>query len=145
MVDLAPILNRIMPSIRETVDSLKSDTIRWTTDPDGVRDDELDPDTLVLTPAGRVVIYNGPCSIAARNPSGQTTQSRVDEGGHDQWFGRLTVKLPLSDLDIPPGSEGEILASRNPWLVGRVVVCIGGTGATLKASSAFEVELRQGG
>lgn len=140
-LDLIPILEAVRP----IVDGLRVDRIRWTVAPDGVRDDVLDLSTLELTPAGRVVVWEGPCSIVARNPGGQTTQAHIAEGGHDEWAGRYTVKQPLSAVDIPPAAEGEMLASRDPWLVGKTLICIGPTGKTYGLSRAIEAELRQGG
>lgn len=140
-LDLIPILEAVRP----IVDGLRVDRIRWTVAPDGVRDDVLDLSTLELTAAGRVVVWEGPCSIVARNPGGQTTQAHIAEGGHDEWAGRYTVKQPLSAVDIPPAAEGEMLASRDPWLVGKTLICIGPTGKTYGLSRAIEAELRQGG
>lgn len=140
-LDLIGILRGVQP----IVDGLKIDRIRWTVAPDGVQDDTLDPSTLVLTPVGRIVVWEGPCTVLARNPGGQTTETHLAEGGHDEWSGRYTVKHPLSATDIPPAAEGEMLASRDPWLVGKTLICIGPTGKTYGLSRAIEAELRQGG
>lgn len=127
------------------VEDLMTDACVITVDPGGVDDDVLDPVTLELTPAGQVVLYSGPCGVSARNPSGQTTQQQRDEGGHDEWAGRYTLKTPRTALDIPPGADVEITASRDPWLVGKMFRTIAPTGGTFKLSRRTEIELRQDG
>lgn len=127
------------------VEDLMVDTCRFTVDPAGVRDDVLDPVTLTLTPAGGVVEYEGPCKLSARAPAGQTTQTRVDEGGHDEWAGRFRLGLPLTAPVPPPAAVVEIVTSRDPWLVGQSLTVIGAVGGTYKLSRWVEVEVRQRG
>lgn len=127
------------------VEGLMVDRCTFAIDPDGVRDDTLNPTTLALIPSAVPTEYDGPCKLSARAPAGQTTQTRIDEGGHDEWAGRFRLGLPLTAPVPPPATEVLIEASRDPWLVGKTLVVIGAIGGTYKLSRWVEVELRQGG
>lgn len=136
-------LTAVLANAQTVVEDLMTDTCLITVAPDGVRDDTLDPATLELTPTGRPKVYQGACKLNARNPSGQTSQIAVSDGGEDQWAGRYTLAVPLTALEVPPGSDVEILASRDPWLVGKTLRVIAATGGTFKLSRRIECELRE--
>lgn len=128
---------------RAKLEELMTDTCTVTVAPDSVRGDDLDPDTLVLTPEGRVIVYDGPCLVSARNPSGQTSQTLNSDGGLETWAGRYTLKTPFAEDDFPPGAVVELTASQDAWLLGKTFTVIASMGGTYKASRRTEIELRE--
>ncbi len=141
MVDVAAALD----AVQVEVESLMVDACTITRDVDGVRDDTLDPATLELIPPNpdTTTVYSGPCGIAARNPSGQSTQSLTADGGDREWAARYTLKTPLAGPVPQPGDSVLITASRDPGMVGVVFRVIGPTVGTFRLSRRSEVELRQ--
>src|SRR5262245_61468413 len=109
---------------RAKLAELMTDLCTVTVAPDGIRLDELDPDTAALTPQGRVEVYYGRCLVSARTPSGQTTQTVNTDGGFETQAGRYTLKTPLTGDDFPPGAVVAVTASQDPWLVGKVFTVV---------------------
>ena len=142
MVDVAAPLE----FARLQVESLMTDSCRITRPIDGVRDDTLNPATLQLEPPDpdATLVYEGPCGISARNPSGQSTQSLTEDAGDREWAARYTLKTPVS-ADVPePGDMVTITACvRDPHLVEQVFRVIAPTFGTMRTARRTEVELRQ--
>lgn len=142
MVDIRASLE----AARVQIESLMTDACRITRPIDGVRDDVLDPTTLQLVPPTPdvTVVYEGPCGISARNPSGQSTQMLTEDAGDREWAARYTLKTPVSATVPQPGDMVTIIGSaRDPQMIGWEFRVVASTGGTFKLSRKTEVELRQ--
>ncbi len=131
---------------RIQVESLMTDACRITRQIDGGRDDTLDPDTLQLEPPtpNTVLVYEGPCKLSARNPSGQSTQGLVQDAGDREWAARYTLGTPVSAEPSQPGDDVEMTACvRDPHVVGLLFRSVGATYGSFRTSRKTEIELRQ--
>lgn len=126
------------------VEELMTDQCLITRDTEGAVDDIVDPTTLALTPAAGtpITIWAGKCGIAARNPSGQSTQGLNDEGQAQSWAARYTLKTPRESPLPAPGDVVTVTASRDSGMVGQVFRVIGPTFGSFRVSRRTEIELR---
>jgi Family of unknown function (DUF6093) len=121
-----------------------ADTCRITRDTGSTDDDTLHGATLALVPptGDTVAVYEGPCVLVARGPSGRTNYGLATEGGVPEWAGLYTLKLPLSAPMPAGGDTVAMLTSQDPGSVGLILRIRGPVVGTFKVTRQVECELR---
>lgn len=118
---------------------LMVDTCTITRDPDFTDDSTLNTSTGVLTGAGTVEVYDGPCMVAPQ----ERQQSATEEGGAPQVRSRYRVTIPLSADEVVVGDVVTITASvREPLLVDQTLVVYGVPLRTNAFQRVLDVDLR---
>lgn len=101
---------------RGQVEALMADTCAVTRDPQGARDDEIDPVTLALTPPvdDTTTVYQGKCLVVPLAAGGE------HDGAPLEPVRRYRALIPLSAPTVRLGDKVSVTKSaRDPQLVGR--------------------------